>query len=286
MYPYSTRSSSTNFFIQDLGTAEFLGLEFIDTPDDRVVVNQNLSSKPSVLIEGTQIVLDYSDIQNIKDKQFIDLAFKAMAAGAGFTITGAVYNDPTNQYTADLSASCTLNSYSKYKILGTVSAIGSTSEINYYRPEFFDTVPQITTAAGLTYAGLTTNSLINFTTSTSTSFIGNNFQIGDYVDFATSSNVGRYTINGITIDDFSREIVSFGNDLTIVAENLKGTRVTVDHKRKTSAVSGGPYEIEQKSTVVYRVGRRVSDDGQNMVTIDGEIEKPLALSRGILYKFK
>tara|TARA_R110000737_G_scaffold341409_1_gene365240 strand:- start:407 stop:1594 length:1188 start_codon:yes stop_codon:yes gene_type:complete len=285
MYPYSTRSSSTNFFIQDLGTAEFLGLEFIDTPDDRVVVNQNLSSKPSVLIEGTQIVLDYSDIQNIKDKQFIDLAFKAMVAGAGFTITGAVYNDPTNQYTADLSASCTLNSYSKYKILGTVSAIGSTSEINYYRPEFFDTVPQITTAAGLTYAGLTTNSLINFTTSTSTSFIGNNFQIGDYVDFATSSNAGRYTINGITIDDFSREIVSFGNDLTIVAENLKGTRVTVDHKRKTSAVSGGPYEIEQKSTVVYRVGRRVSDDGQNMVTIDGEIEKPLALSRGILYLF-
>ena len=285
MYPYSTRSSSSDFFIQDLGTAEFLGLEFIDTPDDRVIVNQNLSSKPSVLIEGTQIVLDYSDIQNIKDKQFIDLAFKAMAAGAGFTITGAVYNDPTNQYTADLSASCTLNSYSRYKILGTVSAIGSTSEINYYRPEFFDTVPQIATASGLTYAGLTTNSLVNFTTSTETSFIGNNFQIGDYVDFSTSSNTGRYTINGITVDDFSREIISFAGDLRVVAENLKGTRVTVGHNRKTSTTSGGPFEIENQNTVVHRVGRRVSDDGQSMVTIDGEIGKPLTLSRGILYLF-
>ena len=286
MYPYSTRSSgASDFFIQDLGTAEFLGLEFIDTPDDRVIVNQNLSSKPSVLIEGTQIVLDYSDIQNIKDKQFIDLAFKAMAAGAGFTITGAVYNDPTNQYTADLSASCTLNSYSKYKILGTVSAIGSTSEINYYRPEFFDTVPQIATSSGLTYAGLTTNSLVNFTTSTATSFISNNFQIGDYVDFATSSNTGRYTIAGITVDDFSREIVSFTKDLTIVAENLKGTRVTVDHKRKTSTISGGPFEIEKQNTVVHRVGKRVTDDGQNLLTIDDEILKPLSLSRGIMYLF-
>jgi len=275
----------SDFFIQDLGTAEFLGLEFIDTPDDRVIVNQNLSSKPSVLIEGTQIVLDYSDTQIIKDKQFIDLAFKAMAAGAGFTITGAVYDDPTNQYTADLSASCTLNSYSDFKIIGTVSAIGSTSEINYYRPEFFNTVPQIATASGLTYAGLTTNSLINFTTSTSTSFIGNNFQIGDYVDFTTSSNSGRYTINGITVDDFSREIVSFSPDLTIVAENLKGTRVTVDHKRKTSTVSGGPFEIENQNTVVHIVGRRVADDGQSMITIDGEISKPLSLSRGIMYLF-
>mgnify|MGYP003140049276 CR=1 FL=1 len=286
MYPNSTRSSGpSDFFIQDLGTAEFFGLEFIDTPDDRVIVNQNLSSKPSVLIEGTQIVLDYSDTQSVKDKQFIDLAFKAMAAGAGFTITGAVYNDPTNQYTADLSASCTLNSYSEFKILGTVSAIGSTSEINYYRPEFFDTVPQIATASGLTYAGLTTNSLVNFTTSTSTSFISNNFQVGDYVDFSTSSNTGRYTITGITVDDFSREIVSFANDLTVVAENLKGTKVTVGHNRKTSTTSGGPYEIEQKETVVHRVGRRVADDGQNMITIDGEITKPLSLSRGILYLF-
>ena len=275
----------SDFFIEDLGTAEFVGLEFIDTPDDRVIVNQNLSSKPSILIEGTQIVLDYSDIQSTKDKQFIDLAFKAMAAGAGFTITGAVYDDPTNQYTADLSASCTLNNYSDFKIIGTVSAIGSTSEINYYRPEFFNTVPQITTAAGLTYAGLTTNSLINFTTSTSTSFIGNNFQVGDYVDFATSSNSGRYTIHGITVDDFSREIVSFTRDLTVVAENLKGTRVTVDHKRKTSTISGGPFEIENNNTVVHRVGKRVTDDGHNLITIDDEILKPLSLSRGIMYLF-
>ena len=283
MYSYSTRSSSTDFFIQDLGTAEFYGLEFIDTAEDRVIVNQNLSSKPTVLIEGTQILLDYSDIGNIKDRQFIDLAFKAMSAGAGFTITGAIYNDPTNGYEADLAASCTLNAYSDFKIRGTVSAIGSTSEINYYKPQFFETTPQIETAAGLTYNGITTNSLINFTTSKDTSFISNSFQVNDYVDFNTSSNVGRFIISGITVDNFGREIVSFDDAIRTVAENLKGTKVSVAHKRKVDN-NLNPYQIEQQFAVVHRVGTRLVD-GVETITIDDVLLKPLVLSRGLAYLF-
>ena len=71
----TTSSSSTDFFIQDLGTAAFYGLEFVDSKDDLVIVNQNMSSKPSVLIEGTKILLDYSDIQSTKDKEFLDILF-------------------------------------------------------------------------------------------------------------------------------------------------------------------------------------------------------------------
>lgn len=283
MYPYSTRSSSTNFLIQDLGTAEFYGLEFIDTAEDQVIVNQNLSSKPTVLIEGTQIVLDYSDIGNIKDRQFIDLAFKAMSAGAGFTITGAIYNDPTNGYEADLAASCTLNAYTDFKIRGTVSAIGSTSEINYYKPQFFETTPQIETAAGLTYDGITSNSLINFTTSKDTSFISNSFQLYDYVDFNTSSNVGRFTITGITVDNFGREIVSFDPAIRTVAENLKGTKVSVDHKRKVDK-NLNPYQIEQQFTVIHRVNTKLVE-GVEKITIDDVLLKPLVLSRGLVYLF-
>tara|TARA_R110001583_G_scaffold48520_3_gene151979 strand:- start:440 stop:1603 length:1164 start_codon:yes stop_codon:yes gene_type:complete len=284
VYSQSNSSlSGTNFFIQDLGTADFYGLEFIDTAEDRVLVNQNLSSKPSVLIQGTQIVLDYSDIGNIKDRQFIDLAFKAMSAGAGFTITGAVYNDPTNSYEANLAASCTLNSYTNLKIRGTVSAIGTTSEINYYKPEFFETVPQIQTASGLTYDGITSNSLINFTTSTDTSFVSNNFQINDYVDFDTASNSARFTIFGITLDTFGREIISFDPTIRVVAENLKGTQVTVGHKRKVDN-NENPYQISQQPTVVHRVDTRLVD-GIEMLTIDNELTKPLVLSRGLVYLF-
>ena len=283
---YSQSNSSlsgTDNLILDLGTADFYGLEFIDTAEDRVLVNQNLSSKPSVLIQGTQIVLDYSDIGNIKDRQFIDLAFKAMAAGAGFTITGAVYNDPTNSYEANLAASCTLNSYTDLKIRGTVSAIGSTSEINYYKPQFFETVPQIETASGLTYDGITSNSLINFTTSTDTSFISNSFQVNDYVDFDTSSNTGRFIITGITLDSFSREILSFSPSIRVVAENLKGTQVTVGHKRKVDR-NNNPYNINQQAVVVHRVSTRLID-GIEMITIDNQLTKPLVLSRGVVYLF-
>ena len=137
---------SDGFYIQDLGTAEFYGLEFIDTFEDKIIPNQNLVSRPSVLIEGSTILLDYSDIGNPIDKNFIDTLFTSMnSAGgtfsSGFTISGAIYNDPIRDYSADLAASCTLSNYTNHKILGTFSSIGSTIETNFYHPEFFETVP-------------------------------------------------------------------------------------------------------------------------------------------------
>ena len=279
---------SDGFYIQDLGTAEFYGLEFIDTFEDKIIPNQNLVSRPSVLIEGSTILLDYSDIGNPIDKNFIDTLFTSMnSAGgtfsSGFTISGAIYNDPIRDYSADLAASCTLSNYSNHKILGTFSSIGSTIETNFYHPEFFETVPQITSAVGLT-SGVTLNGLINYPTSKDTSFISNNFQLGDYVDFSTSSNNGRFTISGITVDRLDREIITFKNGVLVTPEDLKGTKVTVGHVRKTSNLTTGPYEIEKETTIVHRVGSSLVD-GVNMITIDSEIEKPLVLNRGIMYLF-
>ena len=212
---------NSGFYIQDLGTAEFYGLEFIDTFEDKIIPNQNLVSTPSILIEGSTIILDYSDIQNNIDKNFINTLFTSMNSSggtfsSGFTISGAIYNDPIRQYSADLSASCTLNSYSDYKILGTFSRIGSTIETNLYQSNFFETIPQISSSAGLT-SGITTNAVINYPTSTDTSFVGNQIQIGDYIDFNTSSNVGRFTISGITVDSLSR-LVDGVNIITIDSE--------------------------------------------------------------------
>lgn len=279
---------SDGFYIQDLGTAEFYGLEFIDTFEDKIIPNQNLVTRPSVLIEGSTILLDYSDSGNPIDRNFIDTLFTSMnSAGgtfsSGFTISGAIYNDPIRDYSADLAASCTLSNYTNHKILGTFSSIGSTIETNFYHPDFFETVPQITSVVGLT-SGVTLNGLINYPTSKDTSFISNNFQLGDYVDFSTSSNNGRFTISGITVDRLDREIITFSNTLLVAPEDLKGTKVTVGHVRKTSNLTTGPYAIEQETTVVHRVGSSLAD-GVAMITIDSEIEKPLVLNRGIMYLF-
>lgn len=279
---------SGGFYIQDLGTAEFYGLEFIDTFEDKIIPNQNLVTRPSVLIEGSTILLDYSDSGNPIDRNFIDTLFTSMnSAGgtfsSGFTISGAIYNDPIRDYSADLAASCTLSNYTNHKILGTFSSIGSTIETNFYHPDFFETVPQITSVVGLT-SGVTLNGLINYPTSKDTSFISNNFQLGDYVDFSTSSNNGRFTISGITVDRLDREIITFSNTLLVSPEDLKGTKVTVGHVRKTSNLTSGPYAIEQETTVVHRVGSSLVD-GVSMIAIDSEIEKPLVLNRGIMYLF-
>ena len=279
---------NSGFYIQDLGTAEFYGLEFIDTFEDKIIPNQNLVSTPSILIEGSTILLDYSDIQNNIDKNFINTLFTSMNSSggtfsSGFTISGAIYNDPIRQYSADLSASCTLNSYSDFKILGTFSSIGSTIETNLYQSNFFETIPQISSSAGLT-SGITTNAVINYPTSTDTSFVGNQIQIGDYIDFNTSSNVGRFTISGITVDSLSREILDFKDSVLVVPEDLKGTKTTISHLRKTDNVTSGVYGIESSAPVIYRVGSRLVD-GVNIITIDSEIEKSLVLNRGIQYVF-
>ena len=284
----TTSSSSTDFFIQDLGTAAFYGLEFVDSKDDLVIVNQNLSSKPSVLIEGTTILLDYSDIQSTKDKEFLDILFGSMNSdggtfSTGFTLTNAIYNDTINSYDADLSASVTLNNYSNYKILGTLSAIGSTIETNFYHPDFFETIPQISSAVGLTGATFNTRKLVNYYTSDSTSFAGNDFQIGDYVDFSTSENVGRYTINGISLDGFSREQITFKPTPPAVVENLKGTEVIVGHSRKVFPTTS-PTSLQQINAVVHRVSSSLVD-GKATLTVDGVINKPLILSRGVMYIF-
>jgi len=281
-------SYNSEFYIQDLGTAEFYGLEFIDTLEDKIIPNQNLVSAPSVLIEGSTILLDYSDIQNTIDKNFIDTLFTSMNSSggtfsSGFTISGAIYNDSVRQYSADLSASCTLNSYSDFKILGTFSSIGSTIETNLYHSNLFETIPQISSASGLT-SGVTTNALINYPTSTDTSFVGNQFQTGDYVDFNTALNARRFTISGITVDDLSREIVHFVNSVLVTPEDLKGTQTIVSHIRKTSNETLGVYDIENEKPVIYEIGSRLVD-GINIITLDSELEKSLVLTRGIQYVF-
>lgn len=278
----------SGFYIQELGTAEFYGLEFIDTFEDKIIPNQNLVTKPSVLIQGSTILFDYSDGGDPIDRNFLDTLFTSMnSAGgtfsSGFTISGAIYNDPIRNYSADLTASCTLSNYSNHKILGTFSSIGSTIETNFYHPEFFETVPQISSAVGLT-SGVTLNGLINYPTSKDTSFVGNNFQQGDYVDFATSSNNGRFIISGITVDRLDREIITFQNNILVTPEDLKGTQVIASHVRKTSTTTNGPYDIELDSAIVHRVGLSIVD-GVSIITIDSEIEKPLVLTRGVMYLF-
>ena len=284
----SRSSSASSFFIQDLGTAEFYGLQVVDSVEELVVPNQNLTSKPSVLIEGSTILLDYSDIQSARDRNFIEILFSSMNSdggtfSTGFTLTNAIYNDPTNNYTADLSASITLNNYSKFKILGTFSAIGSTMETNFYHPEFFEGVPQISSAVGLTGATLSPKVLVNFGTSDSTSFAGNDFQSGDYVDFNTAENVGRFTIAGISTDGLSREQLTFLDSDPLEIENLKGQQVILRHSRRVFNVTS-PTSLQRLKSEIFRVGTTIVD-GRRTITIDDVIEKSLILSRGVMHVF-
>ena len=283
---YPRTSGDSSFFIQDLGTAAFYGLEFVDTSEDLLFTDQNLVSKPSILIEGSKIVVDYGDSGSERDKDFIDILFKGMTSAggtfsSGFTLTNAIYSDTVNDYSADLSASCTLNSYTNYVILGTFSTIGSTTETNYYESKYFETTPQITSAVGLT-SGVTLNQLINYPTSTETSFVGNNISPGDYLDIETSSNTGRFTVDGVTVDTWSREIITLNNNLIVTPEDLRGTEVIITHKRKAYNNASNPYNANKAYSHVVNT---TTNEGRLQFTIDGVAQKDLVLFRGNQYIF-
>ena len=279
---YEYLDSEVNFFIQNLGTADFYGLQFVDTGDELANLNEKLISTPNILIEGSKMVLDYSDIGDSTDKTNINTTFTSMNVGDGFTVSNAIYSDIVRNYSADLSASCTLASYNDYKIIANFYNVGTTSGLDYYLAKYFETIPQLTTNATLT--GPTgTNKLINFTTSPDTSFLSNNFAANDYVDFATTSNTGRYVIYNINVDGNNREIVEFSSTNPLIKEeNLKATKVTAEHYRKVNISDRNPVDVGSITT--YNVSTE-SINGRNYFTIDGTAQNNLTVFRGNMYVF-
>jgi len=269
-----------DFFILDLGTADFYGLQFADTDEELVLLNDKLRSTPNILIQGSSMILDYSDISDSRDKENIDTTFKSMSVNDGFTLSNAIYNNITRDYVADLAASCTLASYEDYKIIASDCTIGSAAGLDYYLREYFETIPQITTSATLT-GGTGTNKIINYTTGADTSFISNNFAQSDYIDFATTENTGRWTIQNIEIDGSGREIVSLLG-ANIKEENLKGTKVTATHSRKVNLNDAKRYDLGKITTFVVE---KKDIDGKFYFTIDGLAQKNLVLFRGNMYVF-
>ena len=82
----------------------------------------------------------------------------------------------------------------------------------------------------------------------------------------------------------SRELVSFTPSVLIIPEDLKGTKTTIGHLRKTSNTTNGPVGIESQKTITHRVSTKLVD-GAASLTIDSEIGKSLVLTRGIMYLF-
>ena len=278
-YPRTT--ADADFFIQDLGTAAFYGLEFIDTAEDLVIPNQNMTCKPSVLIKGSIMVIDYGDCGTDTDRTFVNTLFTSMTGGNGFTLTNAIYDDVVTGYNADLAASCTLNSYTNYKIVATYSAIGSTTETNYFLGSNFQTIPQIEATAGLT-SGVTSSRLINYTTSEDNSFLSKEFTTGDYIDVATSSNTGRYTISGITVDGFNREIITLSGSPIVTPEDLRTTETILTHSRKSYKTTANP--VDFNNGIVYTVNIRTVN-GTNYFEINGVVQDNLVMFRGSYYIF-
>ena len=64
---------------------------------------------------------------------------------------------------------------------------------------------------------------------------------------------------------------------------MKGTEVIVEHSRRVYPTTS-PTSLQQINAVVHRVSSSLVD-GRSTLTVDGVINNPLILSRGVMYIF-
>jgi hypothetical protein len=99
---------------------------------------------------------------------------------------------------------------------------------------------------------------------------------------ATSSNTGRYTIAGITVDGFNREIITLSGSPIVTPEDLRTTETILTHSRKAYKTTANP--VDFNNGVVYMVTTRTID-GNNYFEINGVVQDNLVMFRGSYYIF-
>ena len=130
--------------LEATNTESFLGLRFINSQDD-LVSERNISSKPNFIIQGDDVLIDYSGSENNLDLEEIESIFRKKRNNQQFTITNADYSNSIKGVDADFNGTYTFKRLiDDDRILATpISGVSFPSETRIYRSDYFKTTPLI-----------------------------------------------------------------------------------------------------------------------------------------------
>ena len=222
-------SYSSGRRLNAVDTKTFLGLRFINSEDD-LFSERRLTSKPNFIIQGTDVLIDYSSIKNKLDLDEFQSIFRKKGTNKQFTIENANYSDSVQGIKANFSGTYTFKRFvGDDRILVTpVSGVSYDTERKIYKSNFFGTTPLI----GITLPPNKTQSykIVNeLGVDSSESFANLGALIGDTLKLSGASaaaNENRlYKITDIDIASDGTEIISVNRKLE--EANFTGSPVII-----------------------------------------------------------
>lgn len=194
-----------------------------------------INASPNISISGSTCFIDYSDVQNLSDLNFISKVFAAAPSGTTYSLSNGDYYDQDKNIRRDVSGVFSLSSLINGNkiIVGTiVSGLTYTNNYSFYGKNNFVAAPQYTTS----YAGGATarNYIINnLTNNPNKSFVnlgivGSGFNQEEYVELnGSTSNTGKLKVNSVLQLKDNKELIY--TDTALTDENLQTVNVKVDH---------------------------------------------------------
>ena len=234
---------------------DFYGIKVGNSIDDFINFDQNTSTTPEVVINGTTAILDYSSCEIRKDLDYLNVAFDSLVSGNTFNISNGTYYDPSTEQYADISGTYTYeNQFANLVIKATFDNLTNTpTGMVRYSSEYFSDVPQIA-LLGTAAANEKQFTIKNYLgTDASPSFTNIGVRKDDYIFIGDSSTNKK----PLKVDDFYLDPNGYNRieilKVTVEKENDKYYFVINGVKQPTlQLIRGVTYIVDQTHPSNYR----------------------------------
>ena len=297
----SVEGATGEFFDYTYATASnFYGIKVANTIDDFVNFDQNTSSTPEIIINGTSAVIDYSSCQAEKDKNYIKVAFESLVSGNTFNITNGSYYDPNTERYADISGTYTFeNLFSEYVISATFDTLDNTpTGMVRYSSDYFSDVPQFD-MLGTAASNEEQSFLKNYLGPNSIpSFSGLGVRKNDYIRIADSTlNSGAFRVDDMYLDPNGTEVLILGATAAKEEDRIGSTSEIKLYKNQFRYVPddngvdpniGLGLQANFETTYVHVQSLKITVGVENdlyFYKINGDRQPKLKLERGVMYIF-
>tara|TARA_R110002012_G_scaffold204050_3_gene373639 strand:+ start:2026 stop:3366 length:1341 start_codon:yes stop_codon:yes gene_type:complete len=261
---------------------DFYGIKVGNSIDDFINFDQNTSTTPEVVINGTTAILDYSSCEIRKDLDYLNVAFDSLVSGNTFNISNGTYYDPSTEQYADISGTYTYeNQFANLVIKATFDNLTNTpTGMVRYSSEYFSDVPQIA-LLGTAAANEKQFTIKNYLgTDASPSFTNIGVRKDDYIFIGDSStNKKPLKVDDFYLDPNGTEVLILGNS-GAAEEDRIGT--TSDIKLYRDLSSETTFSHDYNRIEILKVTVEKENDKYYFV-INGVKQPTLQLIRGVTY---
>ena len=270
-------------------TNTFYGLNFTDSVDD-VYKTRKLDAKPNIIVNGDNIIFDYSSVKDADDIGEFKSIFTGKKSSSQFTVSNASYSDGVRGINADFSGTYSfLRFIGDAKILATPpTGITYNPDVKVYKSNFFGQSPFI--GATLSEANHATSYRITNTLGidSTESFAGLGILPNDYIKISCGTggfnNNRLFKVEDLVVERDGTEVITVNKPFA--EQDLTGIPVILNtFKTKKRINSEGTICFYASETLLNTVTSTYIESGSLVECKNGFTEYAKILSDRNNYNF-